>query len=986
MHAESFLVLLCVHSRRIALSGACALAVLLWSSAAFAQQASITGTITDATVGLVPGVTVTVTNLANGGQAVGVTDDRGEYRLVNLQPGQYRVQAELSGFTTVVVPVVELLVGQNVTLPLALTIGEFNETVMVSGEGAFVDTAATRVAGNIDPRQMEALPLNGGNWMELAKNVKGITANTISNIPVRNESIQLNLDGQQVTTKLAAFTQGKLSREAIAEFQVVTNLFDVTQGRSDGLQVNAISRSGTNQIRGSVFGFFRDDALNAEDALTGTVLPYQNQQVGGSFGGPVVQDKLHYFVSSEYEREPGTETARPSALPGHEYVYSRRDTQLSSLTRVDYQPSPADRVSIRFNMWDTGTTPTSAGHPSNANGRDYHTKSILGTWARVGSTKVHELKVGYYNIWWDTALPAEGAERWFQYTFPGLTLGKSYSNPQTGKQHDPSVRYDLSWHKGSHDLKIGGEYIHSLYNYFIPTYREGIFNFSTLPADLATRIPIDAPYDPSRWNLAGLDSILLSFQRAFDPFDFQFDRQHPTWGIWAGDTWRLNDQWTVNYGIRWDVILNSQSFKDTNDVPAFIDNGSLAAATNIPEMAPGNFGYQRGPQNLTDFQPRGGFAWNVGGTNTFVVRGGTGVYVTQAIGDLTNQMKKGSRWIYNAYPNDGLPGFMQDPTRGVLTYDQAAAAPRQPQVGTVLSPDFKVPYTGQSSIGFQKQLDDVTGIDVDLVHWDMYRDTKTIDPNLFFDPSTGYNKDPAVFGRPNPEWQEITYYVSTGRQDYTALLSAMSRRLQRGMQGGVTHTWVLSAHDTGGRSFNNPPSNNQFDYLDGEYARSTVQSHTLRAWMAIELPGGVSTSVQYSYGSGGWNNATISTRPFGKPGANRLNLSSSGGSSPAITIPEAVRDRWDGPDVIASGAVIPRNALKGFSYQQVDLRVAKAISLPGGVTVSVMGEVFNLFNRANYTSVNSLLNPTSAATTARFGQPTGASIPRQGQLGFRVAW
>ena len=118
----------------------------------------------------------------------------------------------------------------------------------------------------------------------------------------------MNLDGQQITQKVAGsgFGQPKFSREAIAEFQIVTNLFDVTQGRSAGIQVQAISRSGTNTMAGSVYGFFRDDKFNAPDPVANRVLPYQNQQIGGTFGGPIVKDKIHYFASYEYEREPGT--------------------------------------------------------------------------------------------------------------------------------------------------------------------------------------------------------------------------------------------------------------------------------------------------------------------------------------------------------------------------------------------------------------------------------------------------------------------------------------------------------------------------------------------------------------------------------------------------------------------------------------------------------------------------------------------------------
>ena len=129
---------------------------------------------------------------------------------------------------------------------------------------------------------------------------------------MRDRQFQLNLDGQEITQQVAGsgFGQPRFSREAIAEFQVVTNLFDITQGRSLGMQVQAISRSGTNNLDGSVYGYFRDDKLNAKDFIANRVLPYSNQQIGGAVGGPIIRDKLHYFLSYERENEPNTILAR----------------------------------------------------------------------------------------------------------------------------------------------------------------------------------------------------------------------------------------------------------------------------------------------------------------------------------------------------------------------------------------------------------------------------------------------------------------------------------------------------------------------------------------------------------------------------------------------------------------------------------------------------------------------------------------------------
>jgi hypothetical protein len=148
--------------------------------------------------------------------------------------------------------------------------------------------------------------------------------------------------------------------------------------------------------------------------------------------------------------------------------------------------------------------------------------------------------------------------------------------------------------------------------------------------------------------------------------------------------------------------------------------------------------------------------------------------------------------------------------------------------------------------------------------------------------------------------------------------------------------------------------------------------------------------VSYFYGSGNRFNSTISATPYGKLGSNRLNLTNTGAAAGTITIPAAVADRFDGPSVITSGMVVPRNALEGLPLHKVDLRLTKDIRLGGRAKVSLIGEVFNLFNHANYGSYNLSLSSTNAVTTGLFGTPvqnTGnAYVPRQGQLAFRFGF
>ncbi len=173
---------------RVRSIGVFAAAIVLFAASAFAQEASIFGTIADSTSGALPGVTVTATSLETGRVFTSVSDERGDYRLRGVPAGRYKVQAELSGFATVIVPEVELLVGQNRSVPFAMQVASLSETLTVTGESPLVDISSTQVAGNVDRRQMEELPLQGRNWMELAMQVKGITANAVDTNPGRARS------------------------------------------------------------------------------------------------------------------------------------------------------------------------------------------------------------------------------------------------------------------------------------------------------------------------------------------------------------------------------------------------------------------------------------------------------------------------------------------------------------------------------------------------------------------------------------------------------------------------------------------------------------------------------------------------------------------------------------------------------------------------------------------------------------------------------
>jgi hypothetical protein len=978
----------------------------LVASAAHAQQASITGIAMDESKAVLPGVNVTATDQAAGRTVVGVTNEKGQYLLQNMPPGKYTLQAELSGFSSVVFKDVELLVGQNATIPFTLKLASVTETLTVIGETPLVDTTSAQVAGNVDRRQMEQLPLQGRNWMELSKLVKGVTANDVGNsigTGAMDDLWQLNLDGQQITQKVAGsgFGQPKFSRESIAEFQIVTSMFDITQGRSAGMEIQAISKSGTNNLSGSTYGYFRDDKLNSADLVAvdaagkPKVLPYANQQVGVTLGGPIVKDKVHFFGSYEYEREPGTLFSNPSSLPTEAFSIPYRNGQRSFLVRVDDQLSLNNRLSIRGSRWnwENPEVLTAGGHPSAASDQTKDATNVLGTWSRVmnGGSRILEIKGGYNGFHWTNA-PQAVMMGTPEYRVPGLTFGAPYNYPQTLNQNNWTGRADFSLHKDKHDLKIGFEYIH-VHNggpWFIQ--RAGFFTFNSAPSNLAAVISQDNALNPSAWNLAPLNALARDYQVNFarNEDDWTIDVPRPTYAVWLGDNWRVRSNLTINAGIRWDADPNQASAPNivTNNI---MINSGIPASYNHQLTGVNDYGYKSGIRDWKNIAPRGGFTYNVGGNNDLVIRGGSGLYFASPVSNVTFSPQFYSHLVAATFVNNGRADFITNPTNGVTATQIFAGTVATPaQTVRTIAPDFKSPYTWQSSIGFQKQLNAITGFDVDLTHWTEYRDTRTIDANLQYSPVTGYNAaNGAVPIRPNPAYGGVFQFTSDGKREQTAIASSVTRRLKNKIQAGLTYTLMLEMKDNGTIGYGTQPANNPFDYLDGEWATSQdFQRNTIRMWGLVQLPMGFNASVTYFYGSGNRFADTISTAPFGKPGTNRLNLSATGTSAGSITIPASVLDRWNGPAVIAPGDVIPRNALEGLPLHKVDLHVTKDIKLAGSARVQLVAEVFNLFNHANYGSYNVALSATAPATTALFGTPnqnTGtAYVSRQGQLGFKV--
>ena len=645
---------------------ACALAVL--PAMAYAQEAVLTGTVTDSTGAVLPGVTVTALNEATGNSFLGVTDGTGVYR-IPARVGAYRISAELQGFTTVQRTGIQLLVGQTIGVDVQMNPSTIQETVTVSAEAPLIEVNTSSLGGNIDPAQVRNCPCRaatGWRWRcsppaaarRRATRITRCRTETVA----RCASYQLHIDGQQVTQDLGTGVQPRYSQDSIAEFQFISNRFDATMGRSSGVQVKAITRSGTNTLSGLFRANFRDSKFNAADPVIGEVLPMQNQRSSSAIGGPIVRDRLHFFGNFESERAPKTSIWN-TPFPTFNITLTGKEAIKMGGARLDYQASSNTRI---MGKWHEGRRfdpfgPGNRNHPAATGFSDEASREVLGQLTQViSNTVVNEVKVGYSEFGFDQGGLTNWSNHWQasngvtagspRIRFNGFDVTPNANWPRTRAQDVFSVRNDLSLSyegRGRHDVRVGAEYLHRDENSFNRRLSSGEIDArgGPLPANLEAIMP--DVFNVDTWNLAALSRITRTYRVGVG--DFTLDYNQPKFGVWLQDDWQLTNRLTLNLGVRWDLSVNASA----NDiaVPPFLEAGR--------------------PNDTNNYQPRVGFAYQL--TDRTVMRGGSGLYFYEPITSDTLWTVGNSLAAIIQVTNDGRPNFTADPFNGrpLPTFEQA---------------------------------------------------------------------------------------------------------------------------------------------------------------------------------------------------------------------------------------------------------------------------------------------------------------------------
>ncbi len=468
---------------------------------------SIEGTVVDSSGGVLPGATVTVTNPATGVTRTTVSDADGLFRVPLLPVGTYKVAVELSGFATTNPPEVPLTLGQTITLRVELGVAAVAENVVVTGVSPIVETSRSQVSSTVSETSIANLPVNGRNFIDFALLTPGVTRDVrtgdISFAGQRGTLNSLVVDGADNNNTFFGQTLGRagsgrapyqFSTDVVQEFQINSNAYSAEYGRAGGAVINVVTKSGTNSIRGTVFEYYRDKALNANDAVN--VLnnrpksPYHFNQFGGNIGGPIQKDKHFFFFNYDGQRNtqpnevvlgvsPAAVPGDPASQAGYATLQAKADSwtrkldQDVFLVKTDSQFTQNNRVTLRYNQQDfdgvgfeNGGIRQALEHSGTSS---VYTKSLNGSLATVFSSSLfNELRVQVARDKEPGTAYADTPEGTIsQGGTQVLVIGRNFFSPRETTIKRWQLADNVTWVRGAHKVKGGFDFqFDDILNYF----------------------------------------------------------------------------------------------------------------------------------------------------------------------------------------------------------------------------------------------------------------------------------------------------------------------------------------------------------------------------------------------------------------------------------------------------------------------------------------------------------------------------------------
>lgn len=586
----------------------------------------ISGTVTDPNGAAVSGATVKITETSTNREIAVQTNQEGFFEARNLAPGSYTVRVEQKGYSAATTENVVVQIGQIATTNVVLAVGNVSETVTVQGTEAqmTVDTTRHTIDGVVTAEKIQQLPLNGRNFLDLAGMQPGVRVQDGGNIdPTKvnayravsvsgssGTGTRVQIDGVDVTDETVGTTTANISTDAVQEFQLSRSSFDLSTSLTTSGAININTRSGSNEFHGSAFYFWRNEKIAARRFDLAEKPVSSRTQQGGRFGGPIIKNRLFFFINGEHSSElgqnvvqvnpPFAQFSASDSLPIRaRYWTGRLDYTLSDSTRIFY--------SHRYND-DNSTGGTVLSPFQNIDWTNVH---VIGA-DITGSRLTHSLRFGMVNFnnrieSRELGVPflttPQGLPYQLNINAGDLSIGPNSLAPQQTYQDNKQFKYDGSWSRGTHTFRFGGEINKILLG--------GFANFAgplTVTGDFPAT-PVGPASDPLNYPLQTFGTGPNSgFFTALPAHGLPFGGRKNTRVAWyVGDSWRLRPNFTLNFGVR----HNRES------------NMFAKGAPVIPELEV--YGKGRGevakyPWHA--FSPQFGFAWDPTGRGKTSIRGG----------------------------------------------------------------------------------------------------------------------------------------------------------------------------------------------------------------------------------------------------------------------------------------------------------------------------------------------------------------------------
>lgn len=913
------------------------------------NYASLSGRVTDPSQAVVENAQVTArhidTNLIN----IAKTDREGRFRFPYLRVGLYEIKVHRPGFAEFARSLT-LSVGAAFELPVPLTV-ESNETnVTVVGEGAVLEAARTQIAGTVSQSEVRALPLNGRNFLDLALLVPGVSpTNTASNqlfaetsaVPgqgisvgsQRNFSNNFIVDGLSANDDAAGLSGIFYGLDVVDEFQVVTSGGQAELGRALGGYINVVTKSGTNSLHGDLYGYFRNQRLNAANPLSNTKLPSTQAQDGASLGGPVVHDRTFYFANFEQRslNQSGLITIAQTnvdAINARLLAVGYRGAQIATglypspvhnsnfLGKVDHQFSTKDQFGIRYSLYDVHSQNSRGAGALNAvtasAGLDNTDQTVaIGNVATLSPRTVNETRgqFTYSNL---TAMPTDPVGP--TVSISGVATFGTLSGSPTGRRNKLyEVADNLSHQAGAHAVRAGIDFLYNDLTIAYPRSINGSYSFSTLANFL------QGIYNNNGFTQTFGNSVV--------------SQTNPNAGFYVQDEWKVSSRLTLNLGMRYDLQFLKTISTDTNNV-----------------------------------SPRAGFAWSPFATRRTIVRGSFGLFYDRVpLRALANALLSSGNSTSISSVSQVSVGL--SPTQaGAPTFPNILPANGLPTGVLVnfstMNPQMHNAYSEQGSLEIEQQLGEHSTLSIGYQHLRGLHLIVSVNQNVPSCAAAGTNNG----CRPNPNYANNSQYSPLADSHYDGLHVSFMQRPARWGSYRVSYTYSKSLDDVGEFFFSSPIDNFNIwrDYgrsdddqrhrvvFDGSIHSSTTRAKN--AWERISHGFQLSGMLQY-----------YSAFP--------LNITS------GVTTIQGTTGR-----PIVNGDFIGRNAGIGNDLFSVSARVSRTFAIGEHLKLEGLAEAFNTLNHRNNLTRNGVFGsgayPTNPSTT--FGQITAVNDPRSAQLALRM--